>query len=146
MHRRFTAENGWNTEKAWRLNTSRLPLRRKACPFLDLLLEEADAYIRHYEEMRGHAGLLLPVMRALTLGSAARDRLFDLLEGKEVQTEDEKGAERVCRVERKDPRFPVEVEARGDGIAVTVPSALTSFRGEQRLYVADGCICLDAVN
>lgn len=107
-------------------------------PFLDLLLEEADAYIRHYEEMRGHAGLLLPVMRALTLGSAARDRLFDLLEGKEVQTEDEKGAERVCRVERKDPRFPVEVEARGDGIAVTVPSALTSFRGEQRLYVADG--------
>ena len=107
-------------------------------PFLDLLLEEADAYIRHYEEMRGHAGLSLPVMRALTLGSAARDRLFDLLEGKEVQTEDEKGAERVCRVERKDPRFPVEVEARGDGIAVTVPSALTSFRGEQRLYVADG--------
>ena len=106
-------------------------------PFLDLLLEEADAYIRHYEEMRGHAGLPLPVMRALTLGSAARDRLFDLLEGKEVQTEDEKGAERVCR-ERKDPRFPVEVEARGDGIAVTVPSALTSFRGEQRLYVADG--------
>ena len=77
-------------------------------------------------------------MRALRLGSAARDRLFDLLEGKEVQTEDEKGAERVCRVERKDPRFPVEVEARGDGIAVTVPSALTSFRGEQRLYVADG--------
>ena len=60
------------------------------------------------------------------------------LEGKEVQTEDEKGAERVCQVERKDPRFPVEVEARGDGIAVTVPSALTSFRGEQRLYVADG--------
>lgn len=107
-------------------------------PFLDLLLEEADAYIRHYEEMRGHAGLPLPVMRALTLGSAARDRLFDLLEGKEVQTEDKKGAERVCRVERKDPRFPVEVEARGDGIAVTVPSALTSFRGEQRLYVADG--------
>lgn len=107
-------------------------------PFLDFLLEEADAYIRHYEEMRGHAGLPLPVMRALTLGSAARDRLFDLLEGKEVQTEDEKGAERVCRVERKDPRFPVEVEARGDGIAVTVPSALTSFRGEQRLYVADG--------
>lgn len=107
-------------------------------PFLDLLLEEADAYIRHYEEMRSHAGLPLPVMRALTLGSAARDRLFDLLEGKEVQTEDEKGAERVCRVERKDPRFPVEVEARGDGIAVTVPSALTSFRGEQRLYVADG--------
>lgn len=107
-------------------------------PFLDLLLEEADAYIRHYEGMRGHAGLPLPVMRALTLGSAARDRLFDLLEGKEVQTEDEKGAERVCRVERKDPRFPVEVEARGDGIAVTVPSALTSFRGEQRLYVADG--------
>lgn len=107
-------------------------------PFLDLLLEEADAYIRHYEEMRGHAGLPLPVMRALTLGSAARDRLFDLLEGKEVQTEDEKGAERVCQVERKDPRFPVEVEARGDGIAVTVPSALTSFRGEQRLYVADG--------
>lgn len=107
-------------------------------PFLDLLLEEADAYIRHYEEMRGHAGLPLPVMRALTLGSAARDRLFDLLEGKEVQTEDEKGAERVCRVERKDPRFPVEVEARGDGIAVTVPSALSSFRGEQRLYVADG--------
>ena len=107
-------------------------------PFLDLLLEEADAYIRHYEEMRGHAGLPLPVMRALTLGSAARDRLFDFLEGKEVQTEDEKGAERVCRVERKDPRFPVEVEARGDGIAVTVPSALTSFRGEQRLYVADG--------
>lgn len=107
-------------------------------PFLDLLLEEADAYIRHYEEMRGHAGLPLPVMRALTLGSAASDRLFDLLEGKEVQTEDEKGAERVCRVERKDPRFPVEVEARGDGIAVTVPSALTSFRGEQRLYVADG--------
>ena len=107
-------------------------------PFLDLLLEEADAYIRHDEEMRGHAGLPLPVMRALTLGSAARDRLFDLLEGKEVQTEDEKGAERVCRVERKDPRFPVEVEARGDGIAVTVPSALTSFRGEQRLYVADG--------
>lgn len=107
-------------------------------PFLDLLLEEADSYIRHYEEMRGHAGLPLPVMRALTLGSAARDRLFDLLEGKEVQTEDEKGAERVCRVERKDPRFPVEVEARGDGIAVTVPSALTSFRGEQRLYVADG--------
>lgn len=107
-------------------------------PFLDLLLEEANAYIRHYEEMRGHAGLPLPVMRALTLGSAARDRLFDLLEGKEVQTEDEKGAERVCRVERKDPRFPVEVEARGDGIAVTIPSALTSFRGEQRLYVADG--------
>lgn len=107
-------------------------------PFLDLLLEEADAYIRHYEGMRGHAGLPLPVMRALTLGSAARDRLFDLLEGKEVQTEDEKGAERVCRVERKDPRFPVEVEARGDGIAVTVPSALTSFRGEQRLYLADG--------
>ena len=107
-------------------------------PFLDLLLEEADAYIRHYEEMRGHAGLPLPVMRALTLGSAARDRLFDILEGKEVQTEDEKGAERVCRIERKDPRFPVEVEARGDGIAVTVPSALTSFRGEQRLYVADG--------
>ena len=107
-------------------------------PFLDLLLEEADAYIRHYEGMRGHAGLPLPVMRALTLGSAARDRLFDLLEGKEVQTEDEKGAERVCQVERKDPRFPVEVEARGDGIAVTVPSALTSFRGEQRLYVADG--------
>ena len=107
-------------------------------PFLDLLLEEADAYIRHYEEMRGHAGLPLPVMRALTLGSAARDRLFDLLEGKEVQTEDEKGAERVCRVERKDPRFPVEVEARGDGIAVTVPSALTSFRGEQRLDVAEG--------
>ena len=107
-------------------------------PFLDLLLEEADAYIRHYEEMRGHAGLPLPVMRALTLGSAARDRLFDLLEGKEIQTEDEKGAERVCRVERKDPRFPVEVEARGDGIAVTIPSALTSFRGEQRLYVADG--------
>lgn len=107
-------------------------------PFLDLLLEEADAYIRHYEEMRGHAGLPFPVMRALTLGSAARDRLFDLLEGKEVQTEDEKGVERVCRVERKDPRFPVEVEARGDGIAVTVPSALTSFRGEQRLYVADG--------
>lgn len=107
-------------------------------PFLDLLLEEADAYIRHYEEMRGHAGLPLPVMRALTLGSAARDRLFDILEGKEVQTEDEKGAERVCRVERKDPRFPVEVEARGDGIAVTIPSALTSFRGEQRLYVADG--------
>lgn len=107
-------------------------------PFLDLLLEEADAYIRHYEEMRGHAGLPLPVMRALTLGSAARDRLFDLLEGKEVQTEYEKGAERVCQVERKDPRFPVEVEARGDGIAVTVPSALTSFRGEQRLYVADG--------
>ena len=107
-------------------------------PFLDLLLEEADAYIRHYEEMRGHAGLPLPVMRALTLGSAARDRLFDLLEGKEVQTEDDKGAERVCRVERKDPRFPVEVEARGDGIAVTIPSALTSFRGEQRLYVADG--------
>ena len=70
-------------------------------PFLDLLLEEADAYIRHYEEMRGHAGLPLPVMRALRLGSAARDRLFDLLEGKEVQTEDEKGAERVCRVERK---------------------------------------------
>ena len=64
--------------------------------------------------------------------------LFDLLEGKEVQTEDEKGAECVCRVERRDPRFPVEVEARGDGIAVTVPSALTSFRGEQRLYVADG--------
>ena len=63
-------------------------------PFLDLLLEEADAYIRHYEEMRGHAGLPLPVMRALTLGSAARDRLFDLLEGKEVQTEDEKGADR----------------------------------------------------
>ena len=88
--------------------------------------------------MRGHAGLPLPVMRALTLGSAARDRLFDLLEGKEVQTEDEKGAECVCRVERRDPRFPVEVEARGDGIAVTVPSALTSFRGEQRLYVADG--------
>lgn len=107
-------------------------------PFLDLLLEEADAYIRHYEEMRGHAGLPLPVMRALTLGSAARDRLFDLLEGKEVQTEDEKGAERVCRVERKDPHFPVEVEAMGDGIAVTIPSALTSFRGEQRLYVADG--------
>ena len=107
-------------------------------PFLDLLLEEADAYIRHYEEMRGHAGLPLPVMRALTLGSAARDRLFDLLEGKEVQTEDEKGAECVCRVERRDPCFPVEVEARGDGIAVTVPSALTSFRGEQRLYVADG--------
>ena len=107
-------------------------------PFLDLLLEEADAYIRHYEGMRGHAGLPLPVMRALTLGSAARDRLFDLLEGKEVQTEDEKGAECVCRVERRDPRFPVEVEARGDGIAVTVPSALTSFRGEQRLYVADG--------
>ena len=52
--------------------------------------------------MRGHAGLPLPVMRALTLGSAARDRLFDLLEGKEVQTEDEKGAERVCQVERKD--------------------------------------------
>ena len=44
----------------------------------------------------------------------------------------------MCQVERKDPRFPVEVEARGDGIAVTVPSALTSFRGEQRLYVADG--------
>ena len=34
-------------------------------PFLDLLLEEADAYIRHYEEMRGHAGLPLPVMRAM---------------------------------------------------------------------------------
>ena len=44
----------------------------------------------------------------------------------------------MCRFERKDPRFSVEVEARGDGIAVTVPSALTSFRGEQRLDVADG--------
>ena len=33
LHRRFTAENGWNTEKAWRLNTSRLPLRRKAAHF-----------------------------------------------------------------------------------------------------------------
>ncbi|WP_337538371.1 SNF2 helicase associated domain-containing protein, partial [Clostridium sp.] len=97
-----------------------------------------DAYLRQYEEMRGHPGMPLQEMRALTLGPASRDRLFDLLEGKEVQTEDEKGAERVCRVERKDPRFPVEVEARGDGIAVTVPSALTSFRGEQRLYVADG--------
>lgn len=107
-------------------------------PFLDLLLEEADAYMRHYEEIRSHAGLPLPTVRALALGPAARDRLFELLEGKEVQTEDERGAERVCRVEHKDPRFPVQVEARGDGIAVTVPSALTSFRGEQRLYVADG--------
>ena len=27
------AVHGWNTEKAWRLNTSRLPLRRKAAHF-----------------------------------------------------------------------------------------------------------------
>ena len=33
LHRRFTAENGWNTEKACGLNTSRLPLRRKAAHF-----------------------------------------------------------------------------------------------------------------
>ena len=52
----------------------------------------------------------------------------------------------VCRVERRDPRFPVEVEARGDGIAVTVPSALTSFRENSVCMWQMDCICLDAVN
>ena len=46
-------------------------------------------------------------------GICSEDRLFDLLEEKEVQTEDEKGAERVCRVERRDPRFPVEGGSKG---------------------------------
>lgn len=107
-------------------------------PFLDLLLEEADAYTRHYEEIRSHAGMPLPAVRALALGPAARDRLFEWLEGREVQTENGRGMECIRRVAHENPHFSVRAEWRGEGIAVMVPDRLISFRGERHFYVADG--------
>lgn len=117
---------------------------RESRPLLQLILEEAGRYERHFEDIRGGTGAL-PSLRSFCLEGAFMDHFFSLMEGREISVLEESGVERVLPAVRKNPEFQVTVRPEGDGgIAVSIPGEIRSFSGETGLYVMESrewCIC-----
>lgn len=115
-------------------------------PLLKLLLEEAGAYLEHFEAFSRKASTVIPVMRTIVLNRAARDRFFELMQNTVIDVEDPKGQGRKLQIVRGNPQIIVKARKEGgDGISVRVPDEWLAYRGEQGFYVAAGeCIyCCD---
>lgn len=107
-------------------------------PLVSLIVELANVYKEHYEQLQKHSFLNSPVIKELNLNRANRDRFFDLVEGRILEVEDYQGVKRRILVADENPALEIDVKKEGrDGIRVSIPKNLASFRGEQSLYIAD---------
>ncbi len=107
----------------------------KSRPLLRLILGETASYLHYCEELRSQS---LPeiLSRNLPLSPAARDRFITLMKGEIIEAEDDSGFGMQLEVVERNPDFIVTARRLGpDGIEVELPSGLSAFNGEKRLYV-----------
>ena len=106
----------------------------KVRPLLRLLLEEISSYLHYRGEARGN--VQAGVFRELPLSPAALDRFISLMSGESLQASDSFGDIGPLEVVEKNPAFTVTARRLGpDGIEVELPTGLSAFSGEKRLYV-----------
>ncbi len=106
---------------------------------LDMVLELADSYKEHFHEFKKSVYAQAPPIRELNLSRGRRDRFFELLNGREIETEDRQGNRRQLLVCSGNPDFSVDVKRAGArGLRVSLDRDLVTFGGEKHLYVIKG--------
>lgn len=107
-------------------------------PLVSLALELVHAYREFYEQFqRGTMGTV-PSLRELNLSKTGRDRFLALWAGRSLEIEDIQGRKRFVTVREANPQPVISVKKTGkDGIRVSVDKTISSFSGEQHLYVLD---------
>lgn len=107
-------------------------------PLLLFLLEIMGTCQDFIKQFRNSPFGAKPVIRELNLSKGNRDRIFRLMEGRNLEVLDTQGRKRVLRVCRKNPEIPVYVRKAGkNGLKVWMDRSIHSFMGEKYLYVAD---------
>lgn len=107
-------------------------------PLVAMVLELAATYQEHYEQFQRSTYAALTPLRELNLSKANRDRFFQILIGKEVEVENQRGFRSQVLVKDGNPELVIRVRKAGrDGIRVSVDKKLSSFMGERFLYIAD---------
>ncbi|MDD3252013.1 MAG: SNF2 helicase associated domain-containing protein [Lachnospiraceae bacterium] len=115
-------------------------------PLCALLVELVNVYQEHYEQFRRSSYVTVQGLRELNLSRANRDRFFRLMEGRELELEDNAGTRHLVTVKREPLRLSVTITKAGkDGIRVALDSGLYGFSGEEHWYVGDRerLVCLD---
>ena len=102
---------------------------------LELVTELMGTYEEYREQFQKGSGPA-PVLREMNISPSNRDRFFGLLEGTEVETEDQRGRRYAMGVVRGNPQTAVSVRKEGkNGLRVSVEKDILSFEGESGLYV-----------
>ena len=112
--------------------------RMECRPLVLLVMEMVGIYREHYSQMHKSAWGSEPVLKELTLGKAARNRFFAIMEGQTLECEGPWKEKRMLTIRRGDPKFTVQVERSGrDGVRLKLPDRLLAYQGEKCLFVAD---------
>lgn len=107
-------------------------------PLITMALELVNTYREHYEQFQKSAYTTVPALRELNLSKANRDRFFQLLLGRIVEVENHRGIGYHLLICEGNPELSISIRKAGkDGIRVSVDKKISSFRGEQYLYIAD---------
>lgn len=107
-------------------------------PLVSLVTELVNIYQEHYEQFRKSAYVTVQGLRQLNISRANRDRFFQLMEGRQLEVEDDKGSRFAAAVGTGQLPLKVKIRKAGrDGIAVSVSEELFCFRGEHHLYIGD---------
>ena len=107
-------------------------------PLVMLVMEMVGIYREHYSQFKRSSLEMEPVLSELAIGKAARERFFNLMEGKTIECEDNRKEKRNLTVKKENPKFELLVEKTGkDGVKLTVPKELMAFPGEKCLFIAD---------
>ena len=107
-------------------------------PLVTMVMEAVSSYREEYDSV-----LKMPPgaasLRNLKLGKAGRDRMMELVLGREMEVEDSRGIRRQVTVRDQNPEFSIKVRKAGkDGLKVSVDRNLISFKGETYLYLLSG--------
>lgn len=107
-------------------------------PLALFLMERAAAYREQYLQASRNAAGLVPPLKELTLGRAARERLFTLLEGRKAEFEVFSRERRTLEIKRENPDLEICVERAGkDGLRLSIDRSLFAFHGENGLFIGN---------
>lgn len=107
-------------------------------PLVSLVMELVNIYQEHYEQFRKSSYVTVQGLRQLTLSRSNRDRFFGLMDGRKLEVEDGTGSRFQVMVGTESLPLKVSIRKSGrDGIAVSLPDELYSFRGEHYLYIGN---------
>ena len=113
-------------------------MRRRNRPLALFLMERAAAYREQYLQASRNAAGLVPPLKELTLGRAARERLFTLLEGRKAEFEVFSRERRTLEIKRENPDLEICVERAGkDGLRLSIDRSLFAFHGENGLFIGN---------
>lgn len=106
-------------------------------PFVLFLMEQVELYREYYGKLRRASWETEPSFRELSLGKAAGERFFSIMEGRQILWEDGGRERGMLPVRRENPGILLKVRGEGDGAALSLAGDIAVFPGESHLVIRE---------